>query len=108
MECELLRSPMISYRSLLCNTTVLYDNNSLSLTIHQSKTDPFRQGHQINISATNASTCPVQAMQKYMSITPPANRKGPLYSDGRFLPSLASRLLQCYVNFCRVPIKKQK
>ena len=25
MECELLRSPMISYRSLLCNTTVLYD-----------------------------------------------------------------------------------
>ena len=25
MECELLRSPMISYRSLLYNTTVLYD-----------------------------------------------------------------------------------
>ena len=27
MECELLQSPMISYRSLLYNTTVLYDNN---------------------------------------------------------------------------------
>ena len=25
MECELLQSPMISYRSLLYNTTVLYD-----------------------------------------------------------------------------------
>ena len=25
MECELLRSPMISYRSLPYNTTVLYD-----------------------------------------------------------------------------------
>ena len=25
MECELLRNPMISYRSLLYNTTVLYD-----------------------------------------------------------------------------------
>ena len=25
MECELLRSPMISYQSLLYNTTVLYD-----------------------------------------------------------------------------------
>ena len=25
MECELLRSPMILYRSLLYNTTVLYD-----------------------------------------------------------------------------------
>ena len=26
MECELLRSPMISYQSLLYNTTVLYDD----------------------------------------------------------------------------------
>ena len=25
-------------------------------------------------------------MQKYMSITPPANRKGPLFSSGRFSP----------------------
>ena len=25
MECELLQSPMISYRSLLYNTNVLYD-----------------------------------------------------------------------------------
>ena len=25
MECEILRSPMISYRSLLYSTTVLYD-----------------------------------------------------------------------------------
>ena len=29
MECELLRSPMISYRSLLYNTTVLYDYREL-------------------------------------------------------------------------------
>ena len=28
MECELLRSPMISYRSLLYNTTVLYDTST--------------------------------------------------------------------------------
>ena len=27
MECELLRCPMISYRSLLYNTTVLYDDS---------------------------------------------------------------------------------
>ena len=25
MECEILRSPMISYQSLLYNTTVMYD-----------------------------------------------------------------------------------
>ena len=29
MECELLRSPMISYRSLLYNTTVLYENTKI-------------------------------------------------------------------------------
>ena len=29
MECELLRSPMISYRSLLYNTTVLYDRSTI-------------------------------------------------------------------------------
>ena len=31
MECELLRSPMISYRSLLYNTTVLYDMQHCNL-----------------------------------------------------------------------------
>ena len=58
----------------------------MSVTLHQSKTDPFRQGHQINISATNTSMCPVRAMHKYMSIIPPANRKGPLFNGGRFSP----------------------
>ena len=34
-ECELLKlSPMISYRSLLYSTTVLYDN--LSIQVHQT------------------------------------------------------------------------
>ena len=32
MECELLRTPMISYRSLLYNTTVLYDIQRLVVT----------------------------------------------------------------------------
>ena len=57
----------------------------MSLTLHQSK-DPFQQGHQINISATNTSTYPVRAMHKYMSIIPPANKKGPLFNGGRFFP----------------------
>ena len=35
MECELLRSPMITYQSLLHNTTVLYDNGfTLISAIH--------------------------------------------------------------------------
>ena len=34
MECELLRSPMISYRSLLYNTTVLYDTHWSGLSVY--------------------------------------------------------------------------
>ena len=34
MECELLRSPMISYRSLLYNTTVLYDIYTVPLDLN--------------------------------------------------------------------------
>ena len=60
--------------------------NSISLTLHQSKTDPFRQGHQIIIAATNTSTCPVRAMHKYASVLPAGNRGDPLFSGGRFSP----------------------
>ena len=72
--------PGLHWRDIQLNT------NSMSFTLHQSKTDPFRQGHQINISATNTSTCPVRAMHKYISMIPPANRKGPLFNGGRFSP----------------------
>ena len=48
MECKLLRSPMISYRSLLYNTTVLYDTLAHKTSKH-SHFNPF------NICASNAS-----------------------------------------------------
>ena len=65
---------------------VTLHSNSISLTLRQSKTDPFRQGHQIVITATNTSTCPVQAIHKYVTGVPAANRTGPLYNGGRFSP----------------------
>ena len=34
MECELLRSPMISYQSLLYNTTMLYDYIYIYCILH--------------------------------------------------------------------------
>ena len=40
MECELLRSPMISYRSLLYSTTVLYDIHLYICPDLQEITDP--------------------------------------------------------------------
>ena len=65
---------------------VTLHSNSISLTLRQSKTDPFRQGHQIVITATNTSTCPVRAMHKYVTGVPAANRTGPLFNGGRFSP----------------------
>ena len=67
-------------------TDVKLHTNSISLTLHQSKTDPFQQGHQITIAATNTSTCPVRAMHKYVSVVPARDRTGPLFSVGRFSP----------------------
>ena len=58
----------------------------VTLTLRQSKTDPFRRGHCITITSTNTSTCPVRALHHYYSLVPPANQVGPLFNGGRFTP----------------------
>ena len=37
-------------------------SNHYSLTIQQSKTDPFRRGHVLTLHESQTSTCPVKAM----------------------------------------------
>ena len=61
------------------------DFSIMTLRIKASKTDPFRKGISIRISATNDSLCPVGVMRNYLALTPSYN--GPLFqcSDGRFL-----------------------
>ena len=61
-------------------------SSSVSLTLRQSKTDPFRKGQRITITATNTSTCPVRALHRYANLIPQANRCGPLFNGGRFAP----------------------
>ena len=46
MECELLQSPMISYRSLLYNTTVLYDNMGIRALPDMYALSPWACGPQ--------------------------------------------------------------
>jgi len=60
--------------------------SSILLTLRQSKTDPFRRGQYITITATNTSTCPVRALCHYVNLVPLANQFGPLFSGGRFTP----------------------
>ena len=61
-------------------------SSTLTIRLRQSKTDPFRKGHTLQISATNTSTCPIQALLRYREMIPPAIRSGSLFSAGRFSP----------------------
>ena len=57
----------------------------IRLRIKQSKTDPFRQGVDIFLGATNADICPVQAVLQFLAVRNPS--PGPLYSNrGTHLP----------------------
>ena len=57
----------------------------LSVTIKQSKTDPFRQGVTIFLGRTDTQLCPVAALLAYLAVRGPG--EGPLFrfEDGRAL-----------------------
>ena len=57
--------------------------NQMSITLRQSKTDPFRRGQTIHIFATRSSTCPIRAMTIYHNFI--GNRDSdPVFHAGRF------------------------
>ena len=58
----------------------------ISLRIKQSKTDPFRQGVDVFLGATQASICPVKAMVDYIAVRPPS--PGPCSLQTSVHPSL--------------------
>ena len=61
-------------------------SSTLTISLRQSKTDPFRRRHTLSISATNTSTCPVRALQQYSRMIPVTQQFGPLFSAGQFSP----------------------
>ena len=72
-----------------CHSTLLKSDLSLhqtSMSIHikVSKADPFRNGTNIVVHATNTSVCPVRAMTHYLQHR---RRGGPLFifANGRYL-----------------------
>ena len=70
---------------------VIY-SNKLSVTLHQSKTDPFRHGVTIQIFPTGSSTCPVRAMTCYFKLLNGTNAGTPVFSAGRFHPLTQRKL----------------
>ena len=58
----------------------------ISITIPQSKTDPFRRGCTIRIYHTKSSTCPYHALEHYQKLIGEVTPSNPLYEAGRFHP----------------------
>ena len=64
-------------------TYISFSLDHISVTLHQSKTDPFRCGRTVKIFKTNSFTCPHHAYRKVSGdVTPSAS----LYQASRFRP----------------------
>ena len=53
-------------------------DGSLSLQLKASKTDPYRQGCSLLLAPSGRSVCAIQALRKYLALSPPT-KQGPLY-----------------------------
>ena len=53
-------------------------STSLTIRLHQSKTDPFHKRHTVYILATNISACSFRASLKLKEVIPPTVRNGPV------------------------------
>ena len=65
---------------------VSHCGDHISITLHQSKTDPFRRGCNIRLFRTNSSTCPCHAFERYSSLHSSASSCTPFLQAGRFDP----------------------
>ena len=77
--------------SLVWSDINLY-NDHISITLCQSKTDPFRRGQSIHIYATSTTTCPVRAMHNYNNMVTTKQPHHLVFSAGTISPLSRSRL----------------
>ena len=75
----------------LCWSTITFSSAQMSITLLQSKTDPFRRGLTIHLFPTSSSTCPIKTMTAYaMHIDTLSNN--PVFRAGRFNPLTQKKL----------------
>ena len=65
---------------------VSFSLDHIFVTLHQSKTDPFRRGCTVQIFRTNSSTCPHHAIDCYCKVSGDVTPSASLYQAGRFHP----------------------
>ena len=67
---------LLAYSGFLCfdelaklrPIDLFFDDQKLTVAIRQSKTDQLRQGDTVVIARTDANTCPVRMLEKYMAM----------------------------------------
>ena len=75
----------------LCWSTITLSSTQMSITLVQSKTDPFRRGSTIHLFPTGSSTCPIKAMTAYAMYVDTSSNN-PVFKAGRFNPLTQKKL----------------
>ena len=70
----------------LCWNDVTHNEDQMAITLHQSKTDPFRRGLNVHLFKTTSSTCPLKAFKRYKDSVTNTSANSSLYRTGRFTP----------------------
>ena len=66
-------------------STITLSSAQMSITLLQSKTDPFQHGSTIHLFPTSSSTCPIKAMTAYATHVD-TSFNNPVFRAGRFNP----------------------
>ena len=64
----------------------------MSITLRQSKTDPFQRGQTIHIFATGSSTCLIRTITIYRNFISNKDSIDPVFHAGRFQPLTQKKL----------------
>ena len=77
--------PDVTTEATLLTSDLSVSHDSLEIHISESKTDPFRKGHTLTLTATHTSTCPISAFKKYITLRTNAPRDTRFYFSIRDL-----------------------
>ena len=76
---------MFSPSSSLLVEDVKLNTNSITVTLKVSKSDPYRNGHQIRFTRTGKSICPYRALQKHIENCLDTGKPLFAFYSGKFL-----------------------
>ena len=67
-------------------SNIAFSPDHISISLRQSKTDPFRIGCTIKIFSTSSSTCPYHSLDRYCRLSDTSTPSAYMFQSGRFHP----------------------